>query len=223
VDTPVLSAKGGRIPFELFGRQNKMNVPEWVPVVSHGTPEEVAEFIDKNPGHDWNTEKFADFSFIPYVMRHNPFPMTVLNLLFDRGRASVNSSCVGTNIMLPLEYAIENGGEWAMGMLFARGAIVRKPRYLTLGPIIRHRILTESTALSPTLVNEALFTLQNETRRDPRWVATRAELMGWLVSHGKRRETATYTAWLLSQLPGQWPDMSETVARILMQTRVVDW
>lgn len=199
-----------------------MEVPEWVRVVRCGNEEDVTNFIAKNPGHDWEHSTFLGYTAVFYVLHHNDFPRVIVEILLDKGLVDINTVCVPPGITL-LEYTIGLGFSDLGRALLQRGAIVRSVGMLWKDSPWQHWILHESTTLSRTVVNKSLSKLNNMAVRTPAWNTSRTALLSWLSCHDKRRESTLVTAWIISQLPGQWPDMSELVTRRMMEIMVMEW
>jgi hypothetical protein len=199
-----------------------MEVPEWVRVVRCGNEEDVTNFIAKNPGHDWENSTFLGCTAVFYAIRYNNFPRAIVEILLDKGGVDINTVCIPPTLSL-LEDAISLGWSNIGRMLLQRGAIVKNDSLLWKSSPWQHWILHESTTLSRELVNKALVKLNNTATRTPRWNISRTALLSWLSCHDKRRESTLVTAWIISQLPGQWPDMSELVTRRMMEIMVMEW
>lgn len=207
----------------------KMEPPEWVRIVSHGTAEELREFIGRNPGFDWDTRAFDSRIAFEYIVVHNAFPLTMLDVLYTLGGARFESPFDMRKI--PLVSAINLGMTWVRDWLLERGVSISLYSYLT-GKYrngILNAILEHSTYVHlREIVERALRFLDREEqwRRSRNWPLKRAALMSWCVSHDRRQSAAACVAWVLSSSLrgiGSWADMAELVSRCLMETRVKDW
>jgi hypothetical protein len=201
-----------------------MEVPEWAWCVSYGTTEDFEKFLEANPGFNFDGNTFTDCNAFYYAMQYNTFPLAMVELLITRGKMDVNRVCRPR--FTPLEWAIRCDNPWLTRLLVTHGAVLRNSKVLLADDKeeLRDIILNESTALEKSIVVDALLRLQDLPVRSVRWVSKRHALMSWCTSHDYRRNGAACAAWVLRELlPGQWPDMCEMVARILMETKVMDW
>lgn len=218
-----------------------MEPPEWVRIVSHGTAEELREFIRRNPGFDWDGTTFDKKVAFEYIVEHNTFPLTMLDVLYTLGGARFDRAYNG--IMTPLRYTITLGLAWVTRWLLERDVPVKDWLYLVQWPT--ETILEHSTALTLETVVYALDYLSpglGYLDRIPENATTwrkykfgkrmstvgdqQAALMSWRVSHNRRQAGAACVVWVLSRPlreTGSWPDMAELVSRCLMETRVKDW
>jgi hypothetical protein len=209
--------------------RKRMEVPEWVHIVSHGTSEELREFIRANPGFDWDRTVFDKKTAFAYIWKNNAFPLCALQTLRDLGGATFSERyCEGA--YTPLEVVAMFGSTMIVAQLLQWDVNVDSPAVLECSAEVREMILDHSTTLTKDIVNRALTRL--DTPKMSAWIdvngpadeLARNSFLRWLVSHTYRRDASVCVAWTLSQLTGtQWPDMSEGVARRLMETRVRDW
>jgi hypothetical protein len=213
-----------------------MEVPEWVHVVSHGTAEELREFIGRNPGFDWDGTTFEYESAFVHIVVDSTFPLTMLDVLYTLGGARFDRAYTGR--MTPLRFTITSGVDYVIPWLLERDVPVEDWWYLIKGPT--EMILEHSTALTLETVEKAerFLSYTNDAdlfahgyfRRDglERYTLedAKAALWSWRVSHDRRQTGAACVAWVLSRPIGgigSWPDMTELVSRCLLETRVKDW
>jgi hypothetical protein len=196
-----------------------MEEPEWVKVVCGGTDDELREFILKNPGFDWDNTRYRSQNAFVYIVKQNPLPYGTLKLLYELGGARFDAACWWSGPK-PLDYAINRGDSYVITTLLSLGVRLETPNYLIRVDAVRHMLLECPTDTTRTLVDQAI----EEFRGSCHWYEEREELIAWRTAHDRRRDAVIAIAWTLSRLTGtQWPDMSEDVARRLMETRVRDW
>lgn len=207
--------------------RKRMEVPVWVHIVSHGTPEELRTFIRANPGFDWDRTAFDGYTAFWYVWRYRAFIVGTLDILHNLGGAKFEAKCCADTT--PMDIAAYQGDGPLAAILLRYGVRVTKAKQLCQTADVCETLLEHCTTLTKDVVNAALINVRNKPDYmyglyNPYWVSARNALLRWLVSYDKRRDASVCVAWTLSQLTGtQWPDMSEGVARRLMETRVRDW
>jgi hypothetical protein len=206
-----------------------MEVLEWVRVVSHGTCEELREFIRANPGFDWDRTAFNGRSAFVIVLERNPFPLQHVQILHDFGGARFNVP-INKGSRTPLEIVAFHGMTDMAALLIGFDVPINTPRVLEHHSEVREMILDHSMTLTRKIVNRALEHMDQNTvwhwqrRLGPYNNSVRNSLNRWLVSHNYRRDASLCVAWTLSQLTGTlWPDMREQLLERLMASRVREW
>lgn len=202
-----------------------MEVPEWVRVVSHGTCEELREFIRANPGFDWDNTFWDGRTAFVFTRFYNPFARSMLDVMHLVGGAKFDTICNSNGT--PMDLAIRHGDERMVESLLNCGVQVTSPIQLVRNENVLQTILEHSDTLTTGLVNRAIAVV-TENKHDFRWRDNWRSILNslnrWLVSHNYRRDASMCVAWTLSQLTGTlWPDMREQLLERLMQTRVREW
>jgi hypothetical protein len=202
-----------------------MEVPEWVRVVSHGTCEELREFIRANPGFDWDNTLWNSQTAVVFTWFHNPFPRSMLDIMYYVGGAKFDAICNSNGT--PMDLATRHGDTRLVELLLSYGVQVTSPIQLVRDENVLETILERSDTLTTGLVNSAIAVV-TENRHDFRWRDNWRSILNslnrWLVSHNYRRDASLCVAWTLSQLTGtMWPDTREPLLKRLMETRVREW
>jgi hypothetical protein len=208
-----------------------MEAPEWVRIAGHGTAEELRVFILANPGFNWDAAMFNGRLPFSFITLQNPFPLTMLDILYSLGGAKFDKP--DESGKTPTRLAIVHGMEdWLLPWLLSHNVPVPHPACLTLERCeIQEMILEHSTYLTKETATDAIRLLDGQKRRgmrDPQsvseWTLRMARLRAWVFSHDSRTAGTISVAWTLSQLTGtSWPDMCEQLATMLMSTRVREW
>lgn len=205
-----------------------MEVPEWVRVVSHGTCEELREFIRANPGFDWDRTRWNGASAIWYAWRFHAFYVGALDVLYHEGGAHFEEACCRAMTLMDVA-AIHGDTALATTLMLRYGVDTNNAVYLHHDANVREVILEHSTTLTKDTVKSALIAFDNDRRHKglgptPESNAVRSSMYRWLVSHNYRRDASLSVAWTLSQLTGTlWPDTREQLLERLMATRVREW
>jgi hypothetical protein len=193
----------------------------WADVVSHGTLEELREFILTYPDFDWDRTKKHGRTAFWYIWRYQKWDPGVgmVELLHQLGGATFEKKCYSGGTPMKLA-AYDSCRPSLVGALLNCGVKVDQARFLTCYPGICERILERSTTLTRETVEEALIITD-----DPQCsFRERGLLTSWCISFDRRRDASMCVAWTLSQLTGTlWPDMREQLLERLMQTRVREW
>lgn len=202
-----------------------MEVPEWVRIVSHGTCEELREFIRANPGFDWDRTAFDGSTAFCFVWIHNSFPLSMCDTLHVAGGARFDSVCDQRRNHTPMDIASYQCDTRMVKMLLDYNVRITKVRHLLATPNMTETILEHSSTLTTTLVNHGLDKLKKlRGSLHPTNILQQNSLLRWLVSHNYRRDASLCVAWTLSQITGtMWPDTREQLLERLMATRVREW
>ncbi len=202
-----------------------MEVPEWVRIVSHGTCEELREFIRANPGFDWDNTFWNSSTAFVFTWFYNPFLCSMLDVMQFVGGAKFDTICNSNGT--PMDLAIRHGDERLVELLLSYGVQVTSPIQLVRDENVCETILEHSDTLTTGLVNSTIaFVTENKDdyRWCDNWRRISNSLTRWLVSHNYRRDASLCVAWTLSQITGTlWPDTREQLLERLMATRVREW